>query len=566
MKKKFFQTIDRHKLLEKDMHIVVGLSGGPDSMCLFDLLCNGAPQMNWTLEAVHINHSLRPGDADTDQRYVEEVCKTRGIACHVYHVDCLAMARELDMTSEEAGRKARYEAFSDTALKILEKNPGLPKEKVVIAVAHNADDQAETILFRILRGTGIDGLAGIPYKRYDENGFAIVRPILDMSRKEIEEYCDRADLQPRIDHTNSENIYTRNKIRNMLIPYIQENFNENIIETINRLGKIAAADRDFMSKNVDEAYNEALCKSEPTLNCDKIEFQAESILRLHRSVRVRLYTKALENLGMAQNLTYAQAEGIDSVLMSDSPSAMYNLADGFIAAREYDKLTFRKKIESKSDERALGWRISELTSTEFDKIRHRRVHDHGRSDEQGRNQVHAQEHKHTHLQNPPYAAAFSGVRAADLAIRTRKQGDYIVTAAGRKKIQDFFVDEKVPKQYRDEMLLLAKGSQVLWVMPSEHFAKENLRKKGRFSANFRVLQTTEQAVSQTTERAVPQGLPKSVAPQSEQSAPQAEQAALQKTEKTAPHEAQQNDELRQISSAALGDTIEETTIIILEKL
>ncbi len=172
------------------------------------------------------------------------------------------------LTSEEAGRKARYDAFFETAQGIAQEltqgiaqelaqgfaqglaqelageleqhctqEPSMPgTDKIAIAVAQNANDQAETILFRMLRGTGTDGLAGIAYKRY-ERGFAIVRPLLDVPRDEIEKYCEERNLSPRIDHTNNEAIYARNKIRLELLPMLREKFNPNIIETINRLGK-----------------------------------------------------------------------------------------------------------------------------------------------------------------------------------------------------------------------------------------------------------------------------------------------------------------------------------------
>ena len=184
MKKKTLQTIRKHNLIKKGMHIVIGLSGGPDSVCLFDVLNSLKDEWDLTLYAVHINHKLREGAAEEDQHYVEELCAKLNIPCEVFIRDCNVIAAQEGMTSEEAGRKVRYEAFSQVALQIHQN--GIPKNKVAIALAHNANDQCETILFRLMRGTGTDGLSGIPYERFEENGFAVIRPILDIGREEIE--------------------------------------------------------------------------------------------------------------------------------------------------------------------------------------------------------------------------------------------------------------------------------------------------------------------------------------------------------------------------------------------
>ena len=211
VKKQILRTIEEHNLCKHGAHIVLGLSGGPDSVCLFDVLCQEAEAQNWSIYPVHINHKFRPGAAEADQAYVEDLCEKRGWPCVSYVYDCNQMAEAEKMTSEEAGRKARYEAFGQRAKALI--GDGVSKEAIVIAVAQNADDQAETILFRMLRGAGTDGLAGIGYSRMDEEGFPIIRPLLDCRKKDIVAYCDQQELMPRIDHTNLEPIYTRNKIR-----------------------------------------------------------------------------------------------------------------------------------------------------------------------------------------------------------------------------------------------------------------------------------------------------------------------------------------------------------------
>lgn len=508
MKNKILQTIKRENLLSENMHIVVGLSGGPDSVCLFDVLRRMSKEMKWSLYAVHVNHGFRPGAADEDQLYVSEMCMKYGIPCDVYKADCNLIAKEYGMTSEEAGRKVRYDAFSMTAEKI-RREKGLNHSDIAIALAHNANDQAETILFRILRGTGTDGLYGIPYSRPDEKGFKIVRPLLDVDRDEIENYCEKQELLPRIDHTNSENLYTRNKIRNMLIPYIKENFNENITEALIRLGKVAAEDRDFIGSEAKKIFDASFCESQVddlafencTTKSDDSEFikginfigsteftddrqvgkgktvksvslDIKPLLKAHRALRMRVYTIALDKIGVAQNITYAQEEGIDRVLNSKNPSAIYLLPDNARVKREYDKIIFfidesNTEKNNKTTPEEYGWKLYELTKEEFEQFRLKKKEEAAEG-------------------NFSVYGAFEGVSCSELLMRTRKKGDRIAVAGGSKKIQDFFVDEKVPKLHRDNMLLLAKGSDVLWVLPSKYFAKESLAEKGRFSERYKV--------------------------------------------------------------------------------
>lgn len=448
MKQKILRTIKEYNLLEKDMHIVVGLSGGPDSVCLFDVLCKLTGEMKWTLHAVHVNHKFRPGDAEKDQLYAENLCQSRGVECFTIVRDCNELAESLGKTSEEAGRMARYEAFSQCAQKLVD--AGIDKGHIAIAVAHNADDNAETLLFRIMRGTGIDGLAGIPYERDTEDGFRIVRPLLDVKRSEIEKYCVDNNLNPCIDKTNAQNLYTRNKIRNLLIPYIEENFNENIIDTVNRMSKAAAFDKDYLWRQAQSCY-EAVVLAE---NGEEVKLNTEAMEELHRSIRVRIYAKALKSIGMTENLTSAHLDAVDELLCSQSPSSFCNLADGFKAFRQYDKLVFSCSMTGSEDGEVSIIVMSPSEYAEYKK--------------QGT--VHG---------------TFSGIDPSKLKVRTRRDGDKIKLKMGTKKLQDFLVDEKVPKLHRDNIKVLAFGSEILWILPSEHFEKLSLKEKGRFSIDFK---------------------------------------------------------------------------------
>ena len=523
MKQRVLETIKTHELLEDGTHIVLGLSGGPDSVCLFDVLLELSAVKNFRIHPVHVNHKFRPGDAERDQEYVEELCRQRGLTCRTFTVDCNALAREEGLTSEEAGRKARYDAFFETAQGIAQElaqelageleqhctqEPSMPgTDKIAIAVAQNANDQAETILFRMLRGTGTDGLAGIAYKRY-ERGFAIVRPLLDVPRDEIEKYCEERNLSPRIDHTNNEAIYARNKIRLELLPMLREKFNPNIIETINRLGKNAAADKDYLAQQARDAYEEALEDADGR-NCT-VEVTTAKLDRMHKAVRMRVYNYLLADVGMEENLTEGQLETIEKVRISQSPSAMCDLADGFRVYKIYDRIQFCREAET---EEGRQLRMRFISAEEYAKepktarapdadggetaarvvgifalppgaedsvcIRKRRDGDviaiASKSRAQGATQTPAQGATQTPAQGATQAPVQGATQTPDTA----------PPQVRHKKLQDFLVDAKVPKSVRDDIDLLAYGNRILWVLPSPHFASRQYREKGRFSAEFK---------------------------------------------------------------------------------
>lgn len=539
MKQRVLETIKTHELLEDGAHIVLGLSGGPDSVCLFDVLLELSAVKNFRIHPVHVNHKFRPGDAERDQEYVEELCRQRGFTCRTFTVDCNALAREEGLTSEEAGRKARYDAFFETAQGIAQEltqgfaqglvqelageleqhctqEPSMPgTDKIAIAVAQNANDQAETILFRMLRGTGTDGLAGIAYKRY-ERGFAIVRPLLDVPRDEIEKYCEERNLSPRIDHTNNEAIYARNKIRLELLPMLREKFNPNIIETINRLGKNAAADKDYLAKQARDAYEEALEDADGR-SCT-VEVTTAKLDRMHKAVRMRVYNYLLADVGMEENLTEGQLEAIEKVRISQSPSAMCDLADGFRVYKIYDRIRFCREAET---EEGRQLRMRFISAEEYAKekktahapdadggetaarvvgifalppgaedsvcIRKRRDGDVIAIASKSRTQGAAQAPVQGATQTPAQGATQTPVQGAT---QTRAQGatqtpDTAPPQVRHKKLQDFLVDAKVPKSVRDDIDLLAYGNRILWVLPSPHFASRQYREKGRFSAEFK---------------------------------------------------------------------------------
>ena len=209
----------------------------------------------------HVNHMIRE-EAIQDEEYVLEFCKKYNIECFVKRIEVEKIAKQEKIGTEEAGRNARYEFFNE----ILEKTVANK-----IATAHTANDNAETVLMNIIRGTGTAGLKGIEAKRE-----ILIRPLIECSREEIEEYCEINNLNPRIDKTNFENIYTRNKVRNMLIPYIKQNFNPNIIEGLNRLSDLSKQENEYLEKVTLKTYKDILIeeqKNQIILDLNKFNLQ-----------------------------------------------------------------------------------------------------------------------------------------------------------------------------------------------------------------------------------------------------------------------------------------------------
>ena len=246
MREKVIETIKKNKLIINEDKIVLGVSGGPDSISMLNVLREIKEEkiIKYEIVVAHINHLIRE-EAIEDEEYVKNYCEKNKIKCYIKRIDVQELAQNKKIGTEEAGRRARYKFF-DEVLKKTNSNK--------IAIAHNKNDKIETIIMHMLRGSGLSGLVGIEPMR--DNKY--IRPLIECDREEIEEYCKKEKLEPRIDKTNFENDYTRNKIRNIVIPYIKKEFNPNIIETMNRLSEVATEEEAYMNKIVKQTYEKIL--------------------------------------------------------------------------------------------------------------------------------------------------------------------------------------------------------------------------------------------------------------------------------------------------------------------
>lgn len=295
MNQKVLETIRKYNLIVDGDKIVLGVSGGPDSICMLDNLREVKEEqvIEFEIYVAHINHMIRE-EAIDDEKYVQEYCKKYNIECFVKRADVQKIASEKKIGTEEAGRKVRYDFFEE----VLQKT-----ESNKIAIAHNKNDKIETIIMHLLRGSGLSGLKGIEPIR--DNKY--IRPLLECERTEIEQYCEDKKLNPRIDKTNFENEYTRNKIRNIVIPYIKKEFNPNIIQTLSRLSDLAADESNYIELQTQKAFEKILIakeKEQITLNLKEFNKQDKVIKN-----RLILYTTK-ELMGSTQGIEKIHIEDI----------------------------------------------------------------------------------------------------------------------------------------------------------------------------------------------------------------------------------------------------------------
>lgn len=292
MIKKVLDTIRKYNLIENGDKLVLGVSGGPDSICMLNILNDikndDSIDLNFEIVVAHVNHLIRE-EAKEDENFVKNFCERIGIQFYSKSIDVQKIANNNKIGTEEAGRNARYDFFDE----ILEKT-----NSNKIAIAHNKNDKVETIIMNILRGSGVSGLKGIePIKN---NKY--IRPLIECERFEIEQYCKDNNIDARIDRTNFENIYTRNKIRNVIIPYIKQEFNPNIIKTMDRLSDLVKEEDEYLERVVKDKYKELIIeeKSKEFImdlkNFNREEKVIKSRLLLYTISRLLGTTKGIEKI------------------------------------------------------------------------------------------------------------------------------------------------------------------------------------------------------------------------------------------------------------------------------
>lgn len=317
LEEKFLKTIKENNLIQKEDIIVVGVSGGPDSITLLYCLNKYKEKFSCKLVVAHINHLIRE-DSTEDEKFVESVCKKLNIKCYIKRVNVLEIAKKEKRGTEEVGRKIRY-AFFDYVSKKENANK--------IAIAHNMNDNAETMLMNLVRGCGLVGLEGIQAIEYNK----YIRPLINCKREEIEKYCEKNNLEPRIDYTNKENIYKRNEIRNELIPYLKK-LNPNIIQNLSNLSKIINDENKYINKQVENIYNKISSE-----NKNKIELDLNKFNELNITIKQNIIIYVINKLN--GNVNNIQKVNIDDIIKICSR----NIGNKYITPNKNLKILIKNK-------------------------------------------------------------------------------------------------------------------------------------------------------------------------------------------------------------------------------
>lgn len=295
MKNKVIETIKKYNLIENGDKLVLGVSGGPDSIAMLNILneirMDKKIDLNFNIVVAHINHMIREEAAD-DEKFVKDFCKKKNIEFYSKSIDVQKLANTNKIGTEEAGRNVRYKFFNEV-LKKTNSNK--------VAIAHNKNDKAETIIMNFMRGSGISGLKGIEEKREK-----YIRPLIECERIEIERYCDEQKLNPRIDKTNFENEYTRNKIRNVVIPYVKKEFNPNIVDTLNRLSELVREEEKYIDKQVKESYSDLMLEE----NKEQIILDLKKFNQQEKVIKSRLVLYTIMRL-------FNTSRGIEKIHVED---------------------------------------------------------------------------------------------------------------------------------------------------------------------------------------------------------------------------------------------------------
>ena len=526
---KIMKYVDQHALLSPGDRIVVGLSGGADSVCLLLILQVISGKMPLSLCAVHVEHGIRGQEALEDTAFCRQLCETRGIPFREVHCDVPGMARREGLSLEEAGRKARYETFA----RVREEWGGTK-----IAVAHHREDQAETLLLHLFRGTHLAGMQGMRPRQG-----VIIRPLLDVSREEIEAWLCAQGVFWRTDSTNLTDDYARNRVRHRILPearQINAAATAHLAEACDAIGEVM----DYMEAEAERLYR--LCRIKRPMDAQTDRIVADKFQELERTaddemskqedgkqsltgVDCRTKQKKIENNqlesqeGVTLNVNIlaaappvlarfvlkrayldccGQCKDVGAVhyaalmgLLAGETGKQLDLPHGVRAEKNYDRLTLytTKQQENRRDN---SWRASTEPVTEGMPEYSLPIQEAATAPgavsqtislpDGGRVTVALEDFKKgTAIPIKTYTKwlDYDTIKRS-LVLRHRRPGDYLTIneRGGRKKLKDYFIDEKIERRERDRLWLLADGSHVLWVIG------------GRMSAACRVTERTEKVL------------------------------------------------------------------------
>lgn len=442
------KQIEQQQLLLPGETIVIGVSGGVDSIGLLHILTrlNEQYHYDWKLHVVHLNHGFRGKEADEDAAYVQEMCHTLGVICHSYYRDMPTLMKESGLGAQVASREVRYQLFIDTALEV-----GASK----VAVAHHADDQVETVLFRMMRGTSLQGFSGMPVRRWlVPDMIELVRPLLSITREELEKYCEIHQLSPRHDSSNDSRKYKRNLIRQDIIPVLSQ-VNARAKEHILQLAELANSDDTYLQSLSEEALNRIIVRKEN----NEIILKKKCFETLDLALQRRMIPLLLSYLSTETEWSLQHVEAVLRMISQPNPSASLDLPDGIRVERMYEQICFYKGTEVSSNNKSFFSYKLNVPGTTW--IPEAELYIHIRSIS------FKEDLPESYTRTPTLAIFDANALLGELMVRSRLPGDRISfstnTGIHTKKVKDILIDHKVPKNKRDRIPLLFSGDQLLWI-------------------------------------------------------------------------------------------------------
>lgn len=445
MKEKVLATIQKYSMLAPGDRVLVAVSGGPDSVALLHVLFDLRETLDLELHVFHLNHMMRGKASERDALFVKELADELGLPCTIRSFDVPAYIDERGLSPEEGAREVRYMLLDEVAEEV-----GASK----IALGHQANDQVETFIMRILRGAGMEGLGGIPPVR---NRY--IRPLIEVGREEIEAYCREERIEFRVDASNLNLSYLRNRVRHRLIPALQEyspGFRENALKTI----EILAADQVFLEEVTEEEFTRIAVTEEKL-----VKLTRSALLKLPLAIRRRVIREGIRFVkGDLTGIEFKHIEAISDYVTLGKGKLQVDLPHGLVAFSEYGAIIVAQKKKLKSP--AVGGVLLDIPgATEVRELGVKFIADLGSA----RDFKPSEEKEVAYLDADELRAPLQGrrpPRVETLKIRTRLPGDSFrpLGMKGSRKLQDFFVDEKVPRRRRDRVPILEMNGQIVWVV------------------------------------------------------------------------------------------------------
>ena len=468
-----------HGMTQTESHILVALSGGADSVCLLCLLKELQEELEITLSALHVHHGIRGEEADRDAEFCQELCAQLKIPCQVMYIDVPAVAKAQKMSLEEAARMVRYQALEEQRQNILGElnrrcdRQGIPDEikgdaHVRIAVAHHREDQAETVLWNMLRGSGLKGLSGMT----PVNG-EVIRPLLDVSKEEILEYLRQQDILWQQDSTNESDDYTRNRIRRHVLGYVAEHINDKSAEHICQAATLAGQADAYLQKQARRWLETERQKPDWFVRVSHL-VREDDILQSY------ILRELLSECRGLINVTARHVEAMSHLLadvLGSSAERSVELGEGWRACRSYDRLWVEHLGSESKDSDSSNPTGQEVIEVDLEQLlEETKVRKAGHlSDEVvfkeicwGGKKFQLRVISYEKTQKIPANQYTKWINydtlGRTLVFRTRQIGDYILLPdGGRKTVKSYMIDEKIPVGERDRIPVIAQGSHVLWI-------------------------------------------------------------------------------------------------------